>query len=242
MASESSPRPKLKRSPSLTAQVIDYLTGEMQNGALKPGDRLPAESVLAGQLGVSRIVVREAFSGLRHDGMIDIRQGLGAFIAEPHQHRAFRIDRLETAGPDDIRQLFELRTILEGSAAGLAAMRRSETDVARLRHHVDAMARAVADGSDGVAPDIGFHQHLATASGNVYLSSLMQFLEGRLRILIDRARENTRRYPGLSRQVQDEHEDIFQAVENRNAEGARLAALHHLEEAARRLGMEGTAS
>ena len=203
---------KLKRAPSLSEQVSDYLMDEMARGALKPGDKLPAEAYLAEQLGVSRIVIREAFSSLRYDGRIETRHGQGAFVTETHHHRAFRLDHLETAQPDDLRQLFELRAILESSAAALAARRRSHADLTLLDGYIRKMADAIAEERDGVIPDMRFHQHLAAASGNTYLRDFMHFLGGRLQALINQARGNTEQTPGLPQQVQKEHQAIFEAV------------------------------
>ncbi len=229
---------KLKRAPSLSEQVIDFLEGEIERGALKPGDKLPPESTLADQMGVSRIVIREAFSGLRHDGRIETRHGRGAFVAETRKRKAFRLDHLETDRPEDIRHLYELRAVLEGSAAALAAVRATADDIARLKGFLADMDRAVEEGGDGVEPDARFHERLAEASGNPYLSDFMQFIRSRIWDLILHARGHSRKYPGLPRLVQQEHEAIFNAVKSRNADQAREAALRHVQKAAGRLGVE----
>lgn len=230
--------PKLKRAPSLSEQVIDFLEGEIESGALKPGDKLPPETILADQMGVSRIVIREAFSGLRHDGKIETRHGRGAFVAEAHKRKSFRLDHLESGRPDDIRHLYELRAVLEVSAAALSAIRAKEDDIAKLKEFLDDMGRAVEDGDDGVEPDAHFHELLAKASGNPYLSDFMQFMRSRMWDLILHARGHSRKYPGLPRLVQEEHEAIFNAVEGRNANQARKAALRHIQKAAKRLGVD----
>ncbi|MBU4574897.1 MAG: FCD domain-containing protein, partial [Desulfarculus sp.] len=79
---------------------------------------------------------------------------------------------------------------------------------------------------------------IAEASGNPHLCELMQFLNDKLLVLIQEAREHSRQNPGVPRQVQKEHEDIYRAIEARNPQKARKETLDHLRMAARRLGLE----
>ncbi|TIP57116.1 GntR family transcriptional regulator, partial [Mesorhizobium sp.] len=76
-------------------------------GDIIPGARLPTESQLADKFGVSRNVVREAIAQLRADGMIEARQGIGAFVMAPEQRTAIRIDREALKDQRNMEQLFE---------------------------------------------------------------------------------------------------------------------------------------
>src|SRR3546814_9561203 len=67
----------------LTHRVIAELRGRIESGALKPGDKLPTEQALIRHFGVSRTVIREAVAGLRADGLVEPRQGVGVFVQEP---------------------------------------------------------------------------------------------------------------------------------------------------------------
>src|SRR2546427_2739020 len=76
---------------SLTADLVERLTAEITRGKLAPGSRLPTEQEMALAHGVSRTVVREAVAALRADGLVNVRQGVGAFVAG-NVRRPFRID------------------------------------------------------------------------------------------------------------------------------------------------------
>ena len=74
---------QIRRSEHLPARIAVQLAEEISQGRLKPGERLPTEHVLAKTLGVSRSVVREAIAQLRNEGVVETRQGVGAFV-HPH--------------------------------------------------------------------------------------------------------------------------------------------------------------
>jgi len=228
--------PPFRPAPSLAEQVTAHLRHAMRDGTFRPGDRLPSESSLAAQLGVSRTVVREALARLKQDGLLESRHGIGAIVRSVQKQRAFRLDDLEGADTGDLGQLFELRAILEAEVALLAAERRSAPHLAVLERCITAMAEAVRDGRDGTAPDVSFHQELAEASGNHYLADLMRFLSDKLVEQIRTARSHSGRQAGLPERVQQEHERIFAAVSRQEPREARMAVLAHLRNAARRLG------
>lgn len=228
---------KFKRVPRLSGQVADYLIMEIKKGSFKPGENLPSEAVLAKQIGVSRTVIREAFARLKHDGLLDSKQGSGAKVTERFKMRAFRLDGIEQANNEEIRHLFELRIIIEGGAAALAADRRSNKDMDKLEHYLKDMDNAVQNGTDGIKPDVIFHQTIAGASGNPYLRDFMCFLNDKLVYLIRRAREHSSRHIGLPLVVQQEHLAIFEAILNKDSVQARNAALIHLKNAAERLNL-----
>lgn len=229
-------QPKFKQAPRLSEQVADFLVSEIKKGYLRPGENLPSEAVLAKQFSVSRTVIREAFVRLKYDGLLDSKQGIGAKVAERFKMRAFRLDGVEQANSVELRHLYELRIILEGNAAALAAERCSKEDLEKLEHYLRDMAHAVRDGSDGIAPDVDFHQTMAGASGNPYLRDLMCFLNDKLVHLIRRAREHSSQHPGLPMVVQQEHMAIFEAISEKDPAKARGATLAHLKNAAKRLG------
>lgn len=236
MNNEFHAQQKFKRAPKLSEQVADFLVSEIKKGSLRPGENLPSEAVLAEQFSVSRTVIREAFARLKYDGLLDSKQGSGAKVAERFKMRAFRLDGVEQANSVELRHLYELRIILEGNAAALAAERRRKKDLEKLEHYLRDMAHAVRDGTNGIAPDVEFHQTLASASCNPYLRDLMCFLNDKLVHLIRRAREHSSLHPGLPLVVQQEHVAIFKAISEKDPAKARDAALAHLKKAAKRLG------
>jgi GntR family transcriptional repressor for pyruvate dehydrogenase complex len=219
----------------LTDELASQLQAEIISGKRKPGERLPTEQEIAKRSGVSRAVVREAISRLKQDGLVETRQGLGAFVSRSGQSSAFRI------GPDVSRKelalIFQLRTTLEVEAAGLAAELRSARQLKSMREALAHIAQAIERGDDGSEPDAAFHQSIAKASGNHYFSDFMQFLESRIHAAIGIARLNSARHEGWGEKVQLEHKRIYDMVAAGSSDGARAAMRHHLVSAATRLGL-----
>lgn len=214
---------------------MEFLVSEIRKGNLKAGERLPPEMELAKHFGVSRTVIREAFARLRQDGFLESKQGRGARVAESEKHRPFRLFEFDKISPVDLVHLYELRIILEGYAASLAAKRRRKKDLKEFERYLEAMDKSIRNGKDGTDPDVKFHQTIARASGNPYLFELMRFLNGNLKSLIRNAREHSRQYPHLPKIVQEEHKSIFKAILEGNPALAKSKTLAHLINAAKRL-------
>jgi DNA-binding FadR family transcriptional regulator len=228
---------KFKRASGLSEQVADFLVSEIHKGNLRPGERLPSEPVLSKDLGVSRTVIREAFARLKQDGFLDSKQWVGARVAEPGKQRPFRLEDLNEISLAELSYLYELRVILEGNAAALAAKRRKEKDLKDLKEVLERMDQAVKERKDGTYPDVEFHQMIARATANPYLHDLMRFLNDRLKEVIRRARDHSSYRPSLPQAVQQEHVAIFDAISSGNPARAQTKALAHLRNAAKRLGI-----
>jgi GntR family transcriptional regulator, transcriptional repressor for pyruvate dehydrogenase complex len=226
----------LARRELLPDEIARGLSEKIASGDLAPGDRLPTEAALARSFGVSRNVVREAIARLKYDGLIETRQGLGAFVAVESSGRSFRIDLDRLMQGDDLRQIFELRLHVEMGAAALAARRRTRAQMARIRKALSAMGRAVETDGDGVPADTEFHHAVAEAANNRYYRDFMVFLAERMRESIAVARSNTAKLRGSTR-VQKEHEAISDAIDAADADAASAAVRAHLVNAAARLGL-----
>ena len=148
--------PKLSSPPTLTDTVAKRLLAEIQEGRAQPGDKLPTETALAEQFGVSRTVIREAVSRLRQDGIVEARQGSGVFVTGATGNRALRIDAAELRSLDAVLHIVELRRALETEIAAQAAARRKKRDMAAIDAALAAISEAVAAGGDGVQEDVAF--------------------------------------------------------------------------------------
>jgi DNA-binding FadR family transcriptional regulator len=231
--------PKLEKPLRLSEQVATRLVSKIKEGAFQPGEKLPSEAVLAEQFGVSRTVIREALARLKYDGLLDSHPGIGATVVENGKKRTFRLDDFDQLSTEDIEHLFELRAILEGDAAFLAASRRSLDHVERLNKCIRQMAEAICNDHDGTAPDANFHSIIAEASLNPYLNELMQLLNDKVVNLIRKARGHTNQNPNLlPRKVQKEHKAIYRAIADKNPVEARTAVLTHIKNAGDRLGVK----
>ena len=221
---------------SLDKRIVTYIQRLIETGKLRSGDRLPAERELAAQLGVSRTVLREALHTLAAYGLVELQHGRGVFVAAGSAHAAAQ--RLANAMTSDeaeplLHDLFEIRRTLEGAAAEWASARATPEQIADLRAIlseglVSYQAERIDAGVAG-ALDAQFHAALAAATNNRVLMSLMAALVDELAI----AREHSLAIPGRALRSLHQHEAVVMAIEERDAAGARLAMLEHLNDVER---------
>src|SRR6185295_9884974 len=122
-----------RKRHTLAQGVVEQISGSIHSGVLKPGDKLPTESAIMEQHGVSRTVVREAISHLQAAGLVQTRHGIGTFVLEkPRNSGGLGIDAESIVTVRDVLAILELRISMETETAGLAATRRSDEQVAEL--------------------------------------------------------------------------------------------------------------
>jgi len=218
----------------LSDRVADALAAEIRAGRMAAGDKLPTEVALAEQFSVSRTVVREAVSRLKSLGMVDSRQGSGVYVREAGIP-PLNFDGRYAVSKEAVIQMVEVRRALEAEVAALAAQRRTQADVRRIRQAIAALDKAVKAGGDGVLEDVAFHRSIAEAARNPFLLDTLQylgrFLQGATRV----TRANEARRADFAREVREEHDRIVQAIEAGDAAAARLAACEHMNNAIRRI-------
>lgn len=219
----------------LPSKVAAYITREIATGNFRPGEQLPGEHQLAGSLGVSRNVVREAISQLRADGVILARQGVGAFVQEPERRSAIRLDSEALKTEGSMQRLFELRGILEIEAAGLAAERRNEEQLRKIEQALDRM-RGEERWEDGsIEADLEFHREIAQATGNDYIYTFVCFICEQIRRSIYIARDTNPLHELVEINV-GEHVRVFEALRAGDADAARAAMGAHIRGAGERIG------
>jgi len=229
---------RIARPLRLSEEVSGNLQRRIARGEIKPGDRLPTEKALGDAFGVSRAVVREAIARLKADGLIETRQGSGAFVVEVPKTINLRF--WQGAGPelDELRDIFELRAMLEGAVAELAAQRRDASDLQAMAEHLQAMDQAMRDGTDGTEADDNFHIAMAMATHNAYVSRLVEFLGRHFSDSRKLSWQGTGSEHAHPHEAQNEHRALFEAVSQGNAEAARRCAQEHLRGTAGRFGIK----
>lgn len=221
----------------LAHELVERLKERILGGAIEPGQKLPTESSLVAEFGVSRTVVREAISRLQAAGLVETFQGRGSFVLALPPTTRFSLEASQIRSHRDVLDLLDFRIGLEVEAAGLAAGRRTE-------HQLKAIARALADfqriGDNpgrAVDADFAFHLKVAAASGNRFYSELLDSL-GPMMIMLPRTRLDASysisEAAHLTR-VSLEHENIYDAIARSDPEGARAAARVHLSNSRHRL-------
>lgn len=225
--------------PLVAERLSDRLAGrlieQIDLGALKPGDRLPTEAQLCLTHGVSRSVVREAVHQLKSRGLLRSRQGSGVFVALPAPQQPLAFDPAVLRSMDSVIQVIELRRVLEGEIAALAAERVTRIQLAGLRRALAAIEAAQAAGGDGVSEDLAFHRAIGQATGNPQFTRLLTFLEQYLGEAMRVIKGHEAQRADFMAQVHAEHHAIFDAVAARDAAAAREAALAHLRHGEARL-------
>jgi len=228
--------PVIGQVEHLPAKVAAYFSREIKSGRLRAGEKLNSENDIANDLGVSRNVVREAVSQLRADGMIQARQGVGAFVMAPENCKVIRLDphNLST-NQRELGRLFELRCILETEAAALASERISAGGLRKLRATLERMVgeERLKDGS--VDADLAFHREIARATGNEYINLFIGYIGRQIRESIYLARR-IRPIHSVVEVTVSEHTRIFDALAAADPRAAREAMRAHISGAARRVG------
>jgi GntR family transcriptional repressor for pyruvate dehydrogenase complex len=228
---------RIVRRPRLSEEVSIALEGRIARGEIKPGEQLPVEKALAETFGVSRAVIREAVARLKADGRVETRQGAGAFVTLVPKSLNFRFWQGDGPALLELREIFELRAMVESSIAELAARRRLPADITAIECFLHAMDDALASGSDGSEADDDFHLAIAAATHNSYTHRLLEFL-GRH---FSESRRLAWTMPGrngaLPQEAQAEHRLIFAAVAAGDPARARHHSHEHVRCAARRVGI-----
>jgi DNA-binding FadR family transcriptional regulator len=220
---------QIERVPAYRA-LADRLRAQITSGELRPGDRLPAEPQLCAHTGVSRSTVREALRLLASQNLIVTTRGVsgGSFVAEPSATQlgdllSTGLGMLMAAGAISTEQWFEVRDTFEVPAAGLAACRRTEVQLAGLEEALFDPDRTPLDTI--VAAHLAFHVRLAQATGNPLHELITRplYSVANERILGERAPA------GFWRRVDAEHRALLAAVAAQDPATARAAARAHLE-------------
>jgi len=162
------------RRAGLVDQVIEQVRAAVATGEWPLGTRIPPEGELAEALGVGRNTVREAVRALAHAGLLEVRQGDGTFVRATSEISG-AIRRL--AGPE-LREVLQVRRLLEAEGARLAATHRTAEDLAELDEAMAACEEAAraADLAAFVRADLAFHQLVLRCAHNGVLAELYRGL------------------------------------------------------------------
>ncbi|MCF3962058.1 FadR/GntR family transcriptional regulator [Streptomyces fuscigenes] len=211
---------------AVTDEAIEKIKGMIVSGALRPGDRLPKESELAADLGLSRNSLREAVRALALMRILDVRQGDGTYVTslDPQlllEALSFVVDFHRD---DTVLEFLAVRRILEPAATAMASARITADELTVLDQGLDALGPEPSV-EELVASDLEFHRGIVRHSGNSVLLSLLDGLSG--------PTTRARIWRGLTQQdavsrTLHEHRAILAALRDRDAEAARSWATVHI--------------
>ncbi|MEJ2860351.1 FadR/GntR family transcriptional regulator [Actinomycetospora flava] len=210
------------RRGGLVEQVIDALTAPIESGEWPPGHRLPAVTDLAAELEVGRSTVREAVQALAHRGLLEVAQGRGTFVADPGPGQW--ILQLRRSAALDV---YEARRGPEIEAARLAALRRTDDDLAAIEAAVAERRAARTCGAVGewAAADLALHRAVVAATHNPVLGRLFDALADGVHDSFTHQSAD----PGSGVDTADEHDALVDAIARRDPEAAAAATRGYLD-------------
>ncbi|WP_413380403.1 FadR/GntR family transcriptional regulator [Alkalihalobacillus sp. 1P02AB] len=210
--------------------IAEQLTLQIKNEQLKPGERLASVPQLAEQYQVGRSAIREALSALKAVGLIEIKQGEGTFVKEiDHNLAKAVLPSVEWMRKEDLRELFEIRKMVETGAAKIAATKRTEDDIVSLEQVLEEMEQNLDDGKLGELADIKFHKCVVNATKNEMLKNFLDTVSETMKTAMKEAREKFL-YSDKEKlhSLYKEHYEIYLAIKEQNPELAYEKMLNHI--------------
>lgn len=211
---------------SLSDTVFERIQKAIKSGAYGVDERLPTEHVLAAEFQVSRPVVRDALQRLRDQGLIYSRRGAGSFVREQGIREPLGFGQMQNLS--DLQHCYDFRLTIEPEAAAMAAERRSEEALHKIRTALSLLRDTTNRQAHRADADFMFHLSIAHASANPYFATAMQALEDHIAVGM--------RFHGLSlkstgdglEHVFVEHSAVYQAILDQDVIYARDAMHKHI--------------
>jgi GntR family transcriptional repressor for pyruvate dehydrogenase complex len=211
-------------------QVVNQVRVMIQEGKLRPGDRIPPERELARQLGISRASVRGGLRFLCAIGVLTSRHGSGTYVADgPPALDSEPLHMLAALHGFTAEKMFEARRVVEVAVAGLAAEHATNDQLMRIAEEVTETYAALDEPQEYLIHDFGFHRAVAAASNNPILATIMRMVS---EVLYQRRVQTVERAGDLKRSV-DMHRRIYRAIRARDPQAARALMSEHLIQAER---------
>jgi GntR family transcriptional repressor for pyruvate dehydrogenase complex len=215
------------RNERIYEKIVVQIRQLIEEGKLKPGNRLPGERKLAETLGCSRTSLREACRVLEAEGLIVSKPGGGRFIQQLDQNITlkYRFNTVDMLEKTAIIYFLEAREALEPKIAELASERATEENIEKMEQALLKMEENLKHPEDMVEVDSSFHLALAEATQNFVFVSMMETKLNMSRQVRKQTLHSQERYL----QSLEEHRAILEAVKRRNASEA-IEAIHiHLK-------------
>jgi DNA-binding FadR family transcriptional regulator len=204
--------------------VLKALVGFVGAEALRPGEKLPTERILAERLKVSRNTVREALTRWEGLGLVERRQGSGTYLKAAVSPDMLHMPLTLSGGNDftSLMQTLEIRRALEAEAAALCAERASPADIAEIERKLDIMEQAFRT-RDGMSAeeDWEFHQAIYRVSGNPLFEQIIAAMHE----LFHRFWEHPLGVRDFGHASFPYHRTIYECIAARDPQGARAEAL-----------------
>jgi len=220
---------KVGSTETLSNKIQNQIEESILQKKYVPGDKLPTEKEMCAMFGVSRTALREALQMLSIQGLINIRKGSGIYVTEYNSDNAVKpMSRYlqMNLNPELIIQVVEVRKAFEPQIAWMAAHNRDEADVKALETNLNELQKSDSLDSEYQGEiDQAFHFKICEATKNPIITLQMDpifRLMPNIRTIVYNTVDTA-----LSEAV-DYHQQIFEAIRDKDADGAREAMMGHL--------------
>ena len=213
--------------------VLEHIRSMIADGSLKPGMNVPSERMLSESLGISRGYVRKAISTLEHYGIVKVLPHRGTIVAAIGGKAILSLIASIGALSDTVEPLplFDMRRLLEGYSARMAARRASKEEVGEIMRYLAEFKEKAEAGAPTLENDHLFHLSIARASGNPVCIALQSFITPQINAMYADYAEND---PNRFRHILNEHDAIAKAIVEKDEKAAELAMEAHIVASIRR--------
>ncbi|MEA5082987.1 MAG: FadR/GntR family transcriptional regulator [Lachnospiraceae bacterium] len=187
------------------------------------GDKLPNENDFSKELNVNRATLREAIRILSTNGLLEIKRGKGTFVVEDLADGKHDVNTFATK-KGNIKDLYEMRIIIEPEAAYYATLRATEKEIRNIIKLGNILEEKIAENVDRTKEEQEFHKAIAKATHNEYMNKLIPVLLQAIYLSVVISQNNEE----LRIETLRDHRLVMQFMEKRDADGARTAMRLHM--------------
>lgn len=206
----------------VSESVVEQIEKLIEDGAFQSGEKLPSVREMCDMFGVGRSAIRDAIITLKGKGTVDVRQGEGTYIRRFDSVNLFN-DPLISPESSDVRELYQVRKMLEPKIAEMAALCRSEKHLQELENILTS------ETSNRWEDDYNFHMTIARASGNQIIIQLMQFISTTTKKHMNDFHQYIQKNHITINRINEHHQKIYSAIQSNNAAQAKSEMTEHLE-------------
>ena len=218
----------IKKRKRVYEYIIDQIKIAIEEGRVKPGDKLPSERALAEKLDVSRTSVKEAITVLESSGIVTVRPGVGMFLSNDSRRTLiYKFTQMINQRPANFSDLIELRQAIEGDAAYYAAIRMTHEQKERLTRIYHMLIQSEQNAEVAIEEDYEFHVTIVEGANNPMMLETMNLIAKKVMRGLKESRYSTIKDELLNQAVLEEHKNIYTAIMNNHPEQARQAMWDH---------------
>lgn len=219
-------------------EILEQMEARIRSGDWKPGDRLPTMQEMAAEYKLSLTAVREALRLLESRRIVSIEHGRGIFVCPDPGLLEDPVAPIRGMESQSLMELLEARLAIEPELAAYCALRSSAAQARSIRGLADRMEEQMKRGEDHFATDVRYHQEIADGAGNALLARMLSVVAD----LSAQGRRETDKLPHMREKAAGYHRLIAIAIQERQAEQARILMKGHIQDMINAVQARGSGS